>query len=192
MSKYNFYLFKNKLLRVTILSVALVACTNAGTTNFTPEELASATFSIHMVRNETESPEAIQLAKVGKLPPGAAYYPSRKNVDIIVEKRTKITQDCLKNVSAGVLPLTNSPILNFSFDDECAALIEKVTKNNIGQKLAIIINDEMVLAPRISAPISGGSGYVDGYFTQEEINRLSRLLTGRIKRNKLKSKKKAS
>ena len=165
--------------------MTLISCSNRTTSEFTIEEVASATFSINMVRKESESPEAIKLAKVGRLPPGAAYYPPRNNLDLIVYKRTKITQDCLKNVSAGVHPLNNSPILNFSFNNGCTALLAEVTENNIGQKLAIIINDEMVTAPRITAPIIGGFGYVEGNFTQGELNRLSRLLTARIKQNKL-------
>jgi preprotein translocase subunit SecD len=51
-----------------------------------------------------------------------------------------------------------------------------VTADNIGRPFAVIIDDQVVSAPVIREPITGGSGQISGNFTLEDANRIAMLL----------------
>ena len=47
---------------------------------------------------------------------------------------------------------------------------------NVGRPLAIVLDNEVISAPRILQPITGGSGQISGNFTVEQANNLAVLL----------------
>ena len=58
----------------------------------------TANLSFRMVRPESSSEKAMQLALEGKFPPGAVYFPQEDGGGLLVDKRTKITGECLKKL----------------------------------------------------------------------------------------------
>ena len=136
----------------------------------------TANLSFNMVRKESNSEAAMRLAVDGKVPPGAAYYPEEQGGGLIVEKRTKVTGECLKTSSEGLHPEGNYPIVNFTFNIRCARLFGELTSKNIGQRFAVVLDGEIITAPRINGAITGGSGFIEGSFTLESARELSLLL----------------
>ena len=136
----------------------------------------TANLSFNMVRKESNSEAAMRLALDGKVPPGAAYYPEEQGGGLIVERRSKITGECLKTSSEGLHPEGNYPIVNFSFNLKCAKLFGQLTQKNIGQRFAVVLDGVIITAPRINGAITGGSGFIEGSFTLESARELSLLL----------------
>ena len=136
----------------------------------------TANLSFNMVRKESNSEAAMRLAMDGKVPPGTAFFPEEGGGGLIVEKRTKITGECLKTSSEGLHPEGNYPIVNFTFNIRCARLFGELTQKNIGQRFAVVLDGTIITAPRINGAITGGSGFIEGSFTLESARELSLLL----------------
>jgi len=140
----------------------------------------TANLSFNMVRAESNNEAAMRLAmrpgSQSKVPPGAAFYPEEQGGGLIVERRTKITGECLKTSSEGLHPEGNYPIVNFTFNLKCAKLFGQLTQKNIGQRFAVVLDGTIITAPRINGAITGGSGFIEGSFTLESARELSLLL----------------
>ena len=137
----------------------------------------TANLSFHMVREESNNAAAMKAASEGRLPPGAAYFVEQDSPSgLIVDKRTRITGECLKSSSEGLHPTNQYPIVNFSFNVRCAKSFGDLTSQNLGKRFAVVLDEEIITAPRINGAITGGSGFIEGSFTIESARELSLLL----------------
>ena len=93
-----------------------------------------------------------------------------------VERRIIVTGSELTDASPGFDQRTNEPIVNFKFTLKGAQAFAEATTQNVGRPLAIVLDGEVISAPRILQPITGGQGQISGRFTVEEVNRLAILL----------------
>ena len=119
----------------------------------------------------------MRLAAEGRLKPSQAFFRQTDGGALIVEKRTKITGACLKSASEGLHPQQqNEPIVNFSFNLKCARLFGDLTSRNLGRQFAVVLDEEIITAPRINGAITGGSGFIEGSFTIESAQELALLL----------------
>ncbi len=71
---------------------------------------------------------------------------------------------------------TSQPIVNFRFNIRGAQRFGQATTENLGRQLAIVLDNEVISAPTIQSPITGGSGQISGSFTVEQVNNLAVLL----------------
>lgn len=62
----------------------------------------------------------------------------------------------------------NQPVINFTLNSEGAAIFGDFTGNNVGSRLAIVLDGKVYSAPRINERIGGGSGQISGGFSMEE------------------------
>ena len=69
---------------------------------------------------------------------------------------------------------SNSVSMEFNF--EGASLFHEVTKDNVGRRLAIVLDGTVYSAPNINEPIAGGRAEITGNFTQEEAENLAIVL----------------
>ncbi|NOR62398.1 MAG: protein translocase subunit SecD [Rhodobacteraceae bacterium] len=69
-----------------------------------------------------------------------------------------------------------NPAVGFTFNVTGARLFGAHTAANVGQLFAIVLDDEVISAPRIQTAILGGSGIITGRFTVEESGQLAILL----------------
>ena len=53
----------------------------------------------------------------------------------------------------------------------------RATTDNVGKRLAIVLDGEIVSAPNINEPITSGNGMISGNFTFQEATDLALLLT---------------
>jgi preprotein translocase subunit SecD len=91
-----------------------------------------------------------------------------------VEKRSAITGRDLRNARPG-LGNFNQPVVNFYLTHEGGTKFGEVTGNNIDKGLAIVLDGNVVSAPRINSRIND-AGIIEGSFTQQEVEDLSTVL----------------
>lgn len=72
--------------------------------------------------------------------------------------------------------LSNEPIVSIKFNDEGGKLFEQITRDNVGEQLAIFLDGVIVSAPRINEAISGGNAIISGGFDPEEARDLAQNL----------------
>ncbi|MDQ1299411.1 MAG: preprotein translocase subunit SecD [Patescibacteria group bacterium] len=72
--------------------------------------------------------------------------------------------------------VANEPIVVLTFTAEGAALFEQITRDNVGNTLAIYLDGEPISTPVIREAIAGGTATVSGGFTPEEARNLVRNL----------------
>ncbi len=98
---------------------------------------------------------------------GEGYY--------VVKKAAVVTGDMLTDASTQ-FDQNGNPAVGFSFNPTGARLFGAHTAANVGQLFAIVLDNEVISAPRIQSPILGGSGIITGRFSVEESAQLSILL----------------
>jgi SecD/SecF fusion protein len=70
----------------------------------------------------------------------------------------------------------NDPQISFQLDGDGAIAFGKVTSENVGKRLAIVLDGELSSAPVINTPITGGSGVISGSFDEKEAFDLAAIL----------------
>ncbi|MBY0298053.1 MAG: protein translocase subunit SecD [Methylobacterium sp.] len=93
-----------------------------------------------------------------------------------VERRVMADGADLTDAQPGFDQKTNEPIVNFKFNLRGAQRFGQATSENVGRPMAIVLDNEVVSAPRILQPITGGQGQISGRFTVQQANDLSVLL----------------
>ena len=82
----------------------------------------------------------------------------------------------VEGAGVGHDPATGSPYVSFSLRPEGAQLFGEITQAAIGERLAIILDGEVVSAPSINGAILGGNGQITGSFTDKEAFELATSL----------------
>ena len=68
---------------------------------------------------------------------------------------------------------TGEPVVSLEFYDEGRKLFADITTENTGEMLAILLDQSMVMAPRINTPIIDGQAIITGGFSVEDAKQLS-------------------
>ncbi len=68
------------------------------------------------------------------------------------------------------------PKISFTFDSRGASIFADITRENVGNRLAIILDGELYSAPVIRTEILGGSGEISGSFDAREAQELAQIL----------------
>ncbi|MGB7433039.1 MAG: protein translocase subunit SecDF [Ahrensia sp.] len=113
-----------------------------------------------------------------RAPPGTEllYSADDPPIPYVVETREIVTGENLEDAQTGFDQNTNEPVVTFRFDSTGAQRFGRATQENVGRPFAIVLDDQVVSAPRINEPILGGSGQISGNFTVEGANDLAILL----------------
>ncbi|HYD88391.1 MAG TPA: protein translocase subunit SecD [Vitreimonas sp.] len=134
----------------------------------------TALMTFHMVR-ELDPADAA----AGRIPPGAMLvqpYPQSDNPPEVVERRAQFTGERLVRAIASTDAQTGEFVLSFQLDGEGARRFCRITTDNTGERFAILLDNQVLTAPRINEPICGGSGQISGNFTAETANNLAVML----------------
>ncbi len=136
----------------------------------------TAKLNFHML-----DPTTVELAEQrGKLPPGTfkAFNadPVAYEKQFVVKKRVLLTGERLKNAAATVDAQSGRYVVAFEFDNKGAKKFAKITTDNTYKRLAILLDNQVISAPQIREPITGGQGNISGNFSPETANDLAVLL----------------
>jgi preprotein translocase subunit SecD len=115
---------------------------------------------------------------IGQAPPGSMLLPAADDLDqpqmYVVGRRVVVSGENL--VDAEPTFQEGQPVVSFRFDTRGAMQFGEVTRANVGQSLAIVLDGKVISAPRIREPILGGSGVITGNFTTQQAQDLALLL----------------
>ena len=120
----------------------------------------------------------VQEAISGRPPAGTEVLYSQDDppVPYIVEKRALVSGEDLVDAQANINQQTSEPVVSFRFNSKGALRFAEATQQNVGKPFAIVLDNQVISAPRINEPIIGGSGQISGNFTVESANDLAVLL----------------
>ena len=93
-----------------------------------------------------------------------------------VNKRVVMSGDNLTTAKPKFDSRNNETIVTFTLDRVGAKRFGRVTTNNVGKRLAIILDNKIISAPQIREPIIGGNGQISGNFTFQSATDLALLL----------------
>ena len=93
-----------------------------------------------------------------------------------VSKRVILSGDNLTNANPVLDNQTNQAVVSFTFDRKGARKFGRATTNNVGKRLAIVLDNKIISAPSIREPILSGSGQITGNFTFQTATDLALLL----------------
>ncbi|MGK7345939.1 MAG: protein translocase subunit SecD [Candidatus Nitrospinota bacterium M3_3B_026] len=132
--------------------------------------------------DETVSPEE---AKTGGLPPGSEVLYERVVDPItgeetdraphVVRKKVELTGDMLSNAVVQI-DQYNRPYVSLDLNKEGAAVFGRITSENVGKRMAIVLDNHVYSAPVIREKITGGSAMITGSFSYEEARDLALVL----------------
>ena len=111
------------------------------------------------------------------LPPGTMLLPGSGDSAgqmYVVRRRVEVSGERL--VDAQPSFQDGQPIVTFRFDTAGGKRFGQVTSANVGQRLAIVLDNKVISAPNLESPIVGGSGQIHGGFTTESARDLALLL----------------
>ncbi|MBF0130331.1 MAG: protein translocase subunit SecD [Alphaproteobacteria bacterium] len=133
----------------------------------------TAKLTLHLVDERTPLEEAM----AGRVPPGSQLLPSsdpQGPPKYLVRKRVEVSGDAL--VGAQPTYEDGRPVVSFRFNAPGGKKFGKVTQENVGKNLAIVLDGRVISAPVIRSPILGGNGIISGSFSTQEAQDLALLL----------------
>lgn len=107
---------------------------------------------------------------------GYRMMPMRGGGTLAVARWVALAGDHLESATAGFDQQTGRPIVSFRFDTTGARVFGEITAANIGHRVAVVLDGEVLTAPVIQQAIPGGQGQITGDFTVEETQTLAVLL----------------
>ena len=132
----------------------------------------TAKLTFHIVDDENTSALQNNLAPFGKIIVSDMYD---KNIKYLLDKKSAVGGENLVDAK-GSFDQTEGHAVSFRFDTEGAQKFGKVTTNNVGKRMAVILDGVVITAPRINSAITGGSGIITGNFDAQEAADLAVLL----------------
>jgi len=98
------------------------------------------------------------------------------NEELTVNKRVVVSGDNLVDAQPQFDNQSNQPIVLFTLDRLGAQKFGKITSENVGRRLAIVLDNTVISAPQIREAITGGTGTISGGFSFQESTDLALLL----------------
>jgi len=83
-----------------------------------------------------------------------------------------LTEKQLEQANGSLDDRGKSPVVNLKFNAQGAKIWEQMTtraSENQNREIAIVFNDEVISAPRVMSPITGGQSMLSGNFTMQEV-----------------------
>jgi len=98
------------------------------------------------------------------------------NTPYLLKRRVLMTGDRLTNARVRIDSQFNRPYVAIDFDAKGGRQFERLTDENTGKRMAIVLDGNVYSAPVIKSKISGGSAIIEGSFTMEEAHDLAIVL----------------
>ena len=93
-----------------------------------------------------------------------------------ISKRIIMSGENLIDAQPSIQNQNNEPTVSFTLDRLGSQKFGRATTDNVGKRLAIVLDGEIVSAPNINEPITSGNGMISGNFTFQEATDLALLL----------------
>jgi preprotein translocase subunit SecD len=93
-------------------------------------------------------------------------------VPYLLEERTLMTGEYIRDARVAFNQFSE-PYVTLQFTDTGGKLFEQITSANVGKRLAIILDNNVISAPVIQEKIPGGRAQITGRFSMDEANDLA-------------------
>ena len=130
----------------------------------------TAKMSFHLVDSTT----TVAQAKRGKISKTSRIMNSEDGEPLVVIRKPVVGGENLTD--ARISFENGQPVVSFRFNTLGGRQFAEVTSNHVGERLAIVLDNEVISAPNIQSAITGGSGIITGNFTTKSANDLALLL----------------
>ena len=107
---------------------------------------------------------------------GSEKLISETGEELTVSKRIIMSGENLVDAQPRLDTQSNQPGVSFTLDRLGAQKFGKVTSENVGKRIAIVLDNKIISAPSIREAITSGNGSISGNFTFQEVTDLSLLL----------------
>jgi len=123
-----------------------------------------------------DNPDLVNKALSGEVPEGYELKDADKE-RLLVHKDAALTGDTLINAQVNFdQSRFNESYVALEFNAKGAAIFSEVTGQNVGKRLAIVLDGKVHSAPRINERIPSGRASITGRFTVEEAGDLAIIL----------------
>jgi SecD/SecF fusion protein len=101
---------------------------------------------------------------------------------VVVKKKAEnnLAGDIIKSALV-VRGNLGEPQIDFTLTDEGAKKFGETTRDNVGHRLAIVLDGDLYSAPNIQSPIETGNGQITGTYTLEAAQELANVLQNPLK-----------
>ncbi len=135
----------------------------------------------------TEHAEVVKLNRAlqNRLPENTKIY-IEKDTDtetgkeiirpILLDEQILMTGEMVKNAQVRISNQFNEPYVSIDFTSRGGRVFAKLTEENVGKRMAIVLDDIVRSAPVIREKILGGSAQISGSFTHEDAADLAIVL----------------
>lgn len=134
----------------------------------------TAKMDFRMVDTTVSPEQALQ----GRVPPDSEVLKGSEapHVPYVIKKQVLVSGADLTDAQPSFDQRTGQPVVSFRFNGSGARKFAQATTENVKQPFAIVLDNEVISAPVIQEPITGGSGQISGNFTVQQANDLAILL----------------
>ena len=101
---------------------------------------------------------------------------SENGEELNISKRIIMSGENLIDAQPNFNNQSNQPTVSFTLDRLGAQKFGRTTSDNVGKRLAIVLDGKIVSAPSINEPITSGNGMISGNFSFQEATDLALLL----------------
>ncbi len=99
-----------------------------------------------------------------------------KELPLLLENRVLMTGDMVKNAQVRIGGNFNEPYVSLDLTNHGGKVFGQITGDNVGRRMAIVLDDVVRSAPVIREKILGGSAQISGSFTHAEAADLAIVL----------------
>lgn len=92
------------------------------------------------------------------------------------QKQTNLTGSDLKIANASFKQQTGEPVVNLTFNENGTKKWADITTRNVGKRIAILLDSQILLSPTVINPISDGQTVISGGFTTAATKEIATLL----------------
>ncbi|MBP3224924.1 MAG: protein translocase subunit SecD [Campylobacter sp.] len=123
-----------------------------------------------MALDEIRQDRALTMSEEEAKSYGDVIYPDAKNPEYkyLINEIPVLDGAMLVDARVAFDQNTNQPIINFTLNSQGAQIFGDFTGENVGRRLAIVLDGKVYSAPRINERIGGGSGQISGGFSVQE------------------------
>ena len=101
---------------------------------------------------------------------------SENDEKLKISKRIVMSGENLIDAQPSIQNQQNEPTVSFTLDRIGSQKFGRATTDNVGKRLAIVLDGKIISAPTINEPITSGKGVISGNFTFQEATDLALLL----------------
>lgn len=131
----------------------------------------TAKLTFHLVDENTN----VIMARQGKISPDSMLMDGDETGPIVLKRAVVVGGESLESAKMSY-DEQGRPAVAFAFKSGGAKKFAKATRENVGRRLAIVLDGKVISAPSINTPITGGQGIITGNFTVSAANDLALLL----------------